>query len=606
MLRGIAHGCCRSPRVRGVLLTSVAMLVLSQSAFAAPRPGASGPFHRAVCAATPPRVAHCLADVVTNAAGAPLATAATLPPGYGPADLQNAYNLASAVAAGGGSGKTVAIVDAYHDPNAEADLGVYRQTYGLTPCTTQNGCFHQVNQSGSSSSYPPTDGGWSQEISLDLDMASAVCPSCHILLVEANSSYMSDLGTAVNTAASLGASAISNSYGGGEYIGESLDESRYYNHPGINVTVSSGDNGYGVEFPAASQYVTAVGGTSLSKTAGNTRGWSEVAWSGTGSGCSAYEPKPAWQSTPAGCSHRVVADVSADADPNTGVAVYDSLRYGGYSGWMVFGGTSASSPIVAGVDALSSTPRGLAFPYASASQFFDVVGGHNGTCSITFLCNAVTGYDGPTGIGTPNGARTGGAPAAPPQNTALPTITGSPVLGQTLTATTGTWTNSPTTYSYAWQSCSSGGACSPVGGNASTYQLVSSDVGHTINVTVGAGNSAGGPVYATSAATAPVAAGQADFTVSAPSTASVRRTTTAQLSVTVNPVNGFASPATMSVSGLPLGVSPTWSVNPAVPGRPTTLSLRATLFSSVGTFTITIKGAAGTLSHTTTTKLSVT
>ena len=285
------------------------------------------------------------------------------PPGYGPSDLQNAYNLASAVAAGNGSGKTVAIVDAYHDPNAEADLGVYRQTYGLTPCTTQNGCFRQVNQNGSSSSYPSTDGGWSQEISLDLDMVSAVCPSCHILLVEANSSYMSDLGKAVNTAASLGASAISNSYGGGEYSGETLDESSYFNHPGINVTVSSGDNGYDVEFPAASQYVTAVGGTSLTKTTTNTRGWAEVAWSGAGSGCSAYEPKPAWQSTPAGCSRRVVADVSADADPNTGVAVYDSLSYQGYSGWMVFGGTSVASPVVASVDALSSTARGLAFPY---------------------------------------------------------------------------------------------------------------------------------------------------------------------------------------------------------------------------------------------------
>ena len=228
------------------MLTSVAVLVLSQSAFAAPHPGASGRFHKAVCAATPPRVARCLADVVTNAAGAPLARAAILPPGYGPSDIQNAYNLATAVAGGGGSGKTVAIVDAYHDPNAEADLGVYRQTYGLTPCTSRNGCFHQVNQNGSSFSYPSTNGGWSQEISLDLDMVSAVCPSCHILLVEASSSYMSDLGKAVNTAANLGASAISNSYGGGEYSSETLDESSYYNHPGINVTASSGDSGYGV------------------------------------------------------------------------------------------------------------------------------------------------------------------------------------------------------------------------------------------------------------------------------------------------------------------------------------------------------------------------
>ena len=606
MLRGFVHGWCRSSRMRVLALTSVAMLVLSASAFAAPHPGASGRFHHAVCAATPPRVAHCLADVVTNAAGAPLATAGTLPPGYGPSDLQNAYNLASAVAAGSGSGKTVAIVDAYHDPNAQADLGVYRQTYGLTPCTTQNGCFRQVNQNGSSSSYPSTNGGWSQEISLDLDMVSAVCPNCRVLLVEANSSYMSDLGKAVNTAASLGASAISNSYGGGEYSGETVDESSYYNHPGINVTVSSGDNGYGVEFPAASQYVTAVGGTSLTKSTTNTRGWAETAWSGAGSGCSAYEPKPAWQSTPVGCSGRVVADVSADADPNTGVAVYDSLRYQGYSGWMVFGGTSVASPVVASVDALSSTARGLSFPYVNSSQFFDVVGGQNGTCSVTFLCDAVAGYDGPTGIGTPNGAGAGAPPSAPPQNTGLPTITGSTVVGQMLTATTGTWTNSPTTYSYAWQTCNSTGSCSPVGANASTYQPVSSDVGHTIEVTVGASNSVGGPVYATSTATAPVAAGQADFTVSAPFTASVRRGGTTQLSVTVNPVNGFASPATMSVSGLPSGMSPTWSANPATAGTPTTLKLTATAHASIGTFTITIKGAAGTLSHTTTTKLSVT
>ena len=558
-----------------------------------------------MCAATPPRVAHCLADVVTNAAGAPLASAATLPPGYGPADLQNAYNLASAVAAGSGSGKTVAIVDAYHDPNAEADLGVYRQTYGLTPCTTQNGCLHQVNQNGSSSSYPATNGGWSQEISLDLDMVSAVCPCCHILLVEANSSYMSDLGTAVNTAARLGASAISNSYGGGEYWSETIDESRYYNHPGISVTVSSGDNGYGVEFPAASQYVTAVGGTSLSKTTGSTRGWAEVAWSGAGSGCSAYEPKPAWQSTPAGCSHRVVADVSADADPNTGVAVYDSLAIR----LLGMDGVRRDERVVADCGRRRCSVKHASGPGFPVRESVAVLrrGRRPKRHVLDHLpVQCVAGYDGPTGIGTPNGAGAGGAPAAPPQNTALPTITGSPVLGQTLTATTGTWTNSPTTYSYAWQSCSSGGACSPVGGNASTYQLVSSDVGHTIKVTVGARNSAGGPVYATSTATAPVAGGQADFTVSAPSTASVRRTTTAQLSVTVNPVNGFASPTTMSVSGLPLGVSPTWSVNPATPGTPTTLRLRATLFSRVGTFTITIKGAAGTLSHTTTTKLTVT
>jgi hypothetical protein len=606
MFRVFASHHRRAPEgrvTRCVLLVIAASLALVAPAAAKPHPGASGRYHRAVCAAGPARTAHCLADVVTNAQGTPLATAATLPPGYGPTDLQNAYNLAQAVSAGGGSGKTVAIVDAYHDPNAEADLGVYRQTYGLPSCTTANGCFRQLNQSGGASAPPATDASWAQEISLDLDMVSAVCPSCHIMLVEATSSYMTDLGAAVNTAARLGASAISNSYGGSEYSSETSDEASYYNHPGINVTVSSGDNGYGVEFPAASQYVTAVGGTSLTTTA-NARGWSETAWSGAGSGCSAYEPQPSWQTIPSGCSKRAVADESAVADPNTGVAVYDSLAYGGQSGWMVFGGTSVASPVVASVDALASTSRALGFPYAQPSQFFDVVGGSNGSCSVSYLCHGVTGYDGPTGMGSPNGAGAVAPPTSLPANTTRPTITGSAVAGQTLTATTGAWTNSPTTYDYAWQSCSST-ACNPVGGDSATYPIVSSDVGNTIKVTVTATNSVG-PASATSDPTATVAAAQADFTVSAPATASVRRGGNTTLSVTVNPTNGFNTPTTMSVSGLPNGVSPTWATSLATPGTPDKLKLTATSKASTGTFTITIKGSAGTLSHTTTTRLTVT
>lgn len=428
-------------------------------------------------------------------------------------------------------------MDAYHDPNAEADLGVYRQTYNLPACTTADGCFHQLNQSGSSSAPPATDASWAQEISLDLDMVSAVCPGCHIMLVEANSSYMTDLGAAVNTAARLGAIAISNSYGGSEYASETSDELNYFNHPGINVTVSSGDNGYGVEFPAASQYVTAVGGTSLASTTANTRGWSETAWSGAGSGCSAYEPRPSWQTIPAGCSRRAVADVSAVADPNTCVAVYDSLAYGGQSGWMVFGGTSVASPVVAGVDALSASARSLGFPYAQPSQFFDVVGGSNGSCSVNYLCHGVTGYDGPTGMGSPNGAGATAPPTAPPSNTTLPAITGSAVAGQTLTASTGVWTNSPTSYSYQWQSCRT--TYTNVGTNSSTYTIGSSDVGNTIDVTVTATNTTGS-TPATSSPTTTVAAGQANFILSAPATASVRRSASTGLSVTVNPVN--ASP----------------------------------------------------------------
>jgi len=204
----------------------------------------------------------------------------------------------------------------------------------------------------------------------------------------------------VNRAASMGATVISNSYGGPEYASEANDQSAY-NHPGIAVTVSSGDAGYGVEFPAASQYVIAVGGTSLRKASGG-RGWSETVWAGAGSGCSAYITKPSWQKD-AGCSRRTVADVAAVADPNTGVAVYDSYSYRGSSGWMQFGGTSAAAPIVAAVYALSGGTTTAAQSLYGASGLFDVTSGSNGSCGGSYLCTGVSGYDGPTGNGTPNG-----------------------------------------------------------------------------------------------------------------------------------------------------------------------------------------------------------
>ncbi|GAC1447000.1 MAG: peptidase S8 [Ktedonobacterales bacterium] len=326
---------------------------------------------------------------------------ASSPSGYNPSDLRSAYKLPSSTA---GSGQTVAIVDAYNDPNAESDLGVYRSTFGLAPCTTANGCFRKVNQSGGTS-YPRGDTGWSEEISLDLDMVSAICPNCHILLVEAKSNSFANLSTAVNEAAKLGANEISNSYGGSEFSSEG--SSTYdgpYNHPGIAVTASSGDNGYGVEFPAASQYVTAVGGTTLTH-ASNTRGWNETVWSGAGSGCSAYIPKPSWQKD-AGCGKRTVADVAADADPNTGVSVYDTYHE---PGWLVFGGTSVASPIVASVYALAGNASSVtygSYSYSHTSSLFDVTSGSNGSCGGSYLCTGVVGYDGPTGNGTPDG--TGG------------------------------------------------------------------------------------------------------------------------------------------------------------------------------------------------------
>jgi subtilase family serine protease len=270
----------------------------------------------------------------------------------------------------------------------------------LAPCTTANGCFRKVNQTGGTS-YPRADTGWAEEISLDLDMVSAVCPNCHLLLVEATSNSVGNLLTAENRAAALGATVISNSWGAGEFSSETSYDS--YFHHGIPITASTGDSGYGVQWPAASPYVTAVGGTSLNEST-NARGWTESAWSGAGSGCSSYEAKPAWQ-TDSGCSHRAVADVSAVADPKTGVATYDSYNE---PGWMVFGGTSVAAPVVAAVYALAGNGASIATPayaYAHSNSLFDVTGGSNSsTCNGSYLCAAITGYDGPTGLGTPNGS----------------------------------------------------------------------------------------------------------------------------------------------------------------------------------------------------------
>jgi len=370
-----------------------------------PGPAPQSVTARPVCGPVVAGFARCHSDIVTIGANGVTPNGAS-PSGYNPPDLQSAYKLPSSTA---GSGQTVAIVDAYDDPKAEADLGVYRSQFGLAACTTANGCFRKVNQSGGTK-YPRANGGWAQEISLDLDMVSATCPNCHILLVEASSSSLTNLGTAVNEAAKLGATEISNSYGGGESSSDTSYDTSYYNHPGIAITVSSGDSGYGVQYPAASQYVTAVGGTTLNR-ASNTRGWSETAWSGAGSGCSAYDLQPTWQTSAlsaqgsSGCSKRVVADVSAVADPNTGVSVYDSYSYQGMSGWLVFGGTSVASPIIASVYALAgNTVTYGSYPYSHTTSLFDVTSGSNGSCGGSYLCTAGPGYDGPTGMGTPNGA----------------------------------------------------------------------------------------------------------------------------------------------------------------------------------------------------------
>ena len=371
--------------------------------------------------------AACMAEVVTKPdGGSPLATT-SYTYGYSPANLASAYKWPFASTASWvWNGQTVAIVDAYDNPNAEADLSAYRARFGLSPCTSGNGCFQKVNQGGGSTP-PKANVGWGQEIDLDIQMVSAVCPECKILLVEANSNSFTDLGAAVNQAAALGANAISNSYGtSGEFSSEKTYEG-YYNHPQIAVTASSGDNGYGTSFPAVSQYVVAVGGTRLVPDS-SARGWAETAWSNAGGGCSSLITKPSWQHD-AGCNKRTVADVSAVADPKTGAAVYDSYGSSGGANWYVFGGTSVSSPIIASVYALAGNAGSVDYaaklPYASPGSLFDVTSGNNGKCvtgkpasssntknkttssttttATAYLCTAGLDYDGPTGLGTPNG-----------------------------------------------------------------------------------------------------------------------------------------------------------------------------------------------------------
>ena len=359
--------------------------------------GTLGSATRPACDYTPaPGYARCFALIRTDVV--PVLGVQYNVSGYGPADLQSAYNLPSST---NGKGQTVGIVDAYDDPNAESDLQVYRSNFGLPACTSKNKCFTKVGQTGSKRKLPRPDPGWAGEISLDLDMVSAVCPKCRIILVEASTNRLESLGKAVDRAILMGANVVSNSYGGGGGGGGNV----HFDHPGSVITASSGDGGYRSSSPCDYTTVVCIGGTSLRK-GGGSRGWSETAWGGAGSGCAHLVAKPAWQ-TDTGCKKRSEADVSAVADPSTGVATYDTYPYGG---WGVTGGTSASSPIIAAVYALAGNAASQNYAaniWANGGTpgLNDVTSGRNGNCppKFAYICDAGPGYDGPTGWGTPNG-----------------------------------------------------------------------------------------------------------------------------------------------------------------------------------------------------------
>jgi subtilase family serine protease len=373
----------------------------AQSARAVERSGHT--FHVAVCPrGNPAGTARCFAHQVVDARGNPVngkANPAATPAGYGPSQLRAAYGLTGV--AGSGT-PTVAIVDAYAYPRAEADLAVYRSQYGLPPCTTASGCLKIVGQTGGK---PPSrvDTGWDQEQALDLDMVSAACPNCHILLVQASSASFSNLWTGVDYAKTqAGVRAISNSYGNTDSSSYAAYDSHYAGN-NIAVTVSTGDYGYGAQWPATAPGAVAVGGTSLTA-GGGTRGWTETVWNGAGSGCGLGHAKPSWQNgVTDACGGRMEADVSSNADPNTGVAVYGPATRS-TSSWGIWGGTSESSPFIAGLFALRNGSINAASSiYSHTGNLNDVTSGSNGSCAVAYYCKGQVGYDGPTGLGTPNG-----------------------------------------------------------------------------------------------------------------------------------------------------------------------------------------------------------
>lgn len=382
-----------NPRSRTLVAFAASVMALSNSLIASTANAAGpGAEHHAVCETTSPDFVRCHSQVVVEADHVtPFASRS--PSGLTPTQIKSAYGFSTSLTIG--AGKTIAIVDAFDDPKAEKDLGVFSTQFGLPSCTTDNGCFKKVNQTGGTF-YPKTNSGWALEISLDIQWAHAIAPGATILLVEANSASAGDL-FAAEDYASAHADYVSNSWGANEFSGESAYDIHFAT-TGVSYFVSAGDTGLPAQYPSSSPNVISVGGTKLTFNVDGTLN-SETGWTLGGGGCSAYELATLAQTAIESLcgTKRATPDVSLDADPASGVSVYDSTRYNGQSGWFIVGGTSASSPMWAARSADSGAQVNSAYVYANNITYRDITAGGN-------TAGCLLGYDLCSGRGSWTGA----------------------------------------------------------------------------------------------------------------------------------------------------------------------------------------------------------
>ena len=528
--------------------------------------------HRNVplCPSPPRGYGHCHAIVreAITAAGKPVPDATTSPTGMAPATYMQAYGWANATNArliGDGTGQTIAVVDAYDDPTIASDLS-YFSTYFNIPC---NSCFTKVNQTGGSS-YPSVNSNWALEIALDVEWAHAIAPNASILLVEATSASYSDLFSAEDYA-SAHAHYVTNSWGGSESSGESSYDS-HFSTAGVSYFASSGDTGGAVEYPSASPNVTSVGGTTLTSSSGT---WTETGWSSSGGGCSAYEKANASQVTKPNvtCSGRATPDVASDADPNTGVDVYDTTSYNGQSGWFQVGGTSAASPVWAARAADRGAQVNAAYEYAGYDgtattwgtniTYRDVTSGSNGY-------SAGFGYDLVTGIGTwIGGDSTGGGGGGGGSTVAAPTNLATSVSGTNVTLTWGASTTSGVTYN-VYRSSTSGTETSnaPIATGITTTSYVDGSVAPgTYYYEVTASTTSGGTIVSSSPSN------EASASITAPA-------------ITADSCNK----ATCSFSGTGSGTL-SWNFGDNSPGA--TGSSVSHTYQATGTFHVTLTNGVG-------------